>query len=290
MNPKEKVVEEEELDEEHLEEENLEDEEDYLDNDELDEELSDNDDISVEDEAKMMGWISKDKYHGPEENFVSAEEFVRKGKEELPVMKHTVNKLTRELAEQKRVFDAAQKFQEKAHIRELKKLKEAKLEAVAGGDTEEYERLEKEEDELNDMALPSSEKQVNPNGLTEEDKNIMDTFAENNKWFVENKDLGIEMQAAFTVIESKHPAADLETKLKLSKERVKTLNPEAFGNPNRRKPGNTEGGTPPRNKGSGGKTYADLPDEDKKACDEFVRRGTMTKKKYLKMYDWPEEK
>jgi hypothetical protein len=35
---------------------------------------------------------------------------------------------------------------------------------------------------------------------------------------------------------------------------------------------------------AGGKSYAALPDDAKKACDRFVKQGLMTKEQYIKDY------
>jgi len=252
------------------------------------------DDISVEERARAMGWRPKEEYGGNKDNWVDANEFVRKGEEELPVMRDTVRRLTREVVESKKIFEKAQRFQESAHKREvaayereLGRVRKEKLQAVELGDTDAYTRLEKEETELRSAApeVPAVEAKT---GLAPEVKAEIDKWAASNPWFMNDKELNVEMVAAFGVVENLHPAATIEDKLRMSRERVAKLHPAKFGNPNRARPGSVETGTA-RTTGRTGKTYDDLPSADKRLCDDFVRRGVMTREKYVKQYDWEEK-
>ena len=67
--------------------------------------------------------------------------------------------------------------------------------------------------------------------------------------------------------------------------RVKKQFPDKFKNPKKDNPPEVETGRASPQRESK-KTYADLPPDAKRACDQFVKDGTLTKEQYLEIYEW----
>ena len=51
----------------------------------------------TESRARAMGWVPKDQFRGPAENWRDAGEFVRRGEEELPILRERLRSTTREI-------------------------------------------------------------------------------------------------------------------------------------------------------------------------------------------------
>ena len=116
-------------------------------------------DPKLEDRAKRMGWVPKDKYRGPEDNWRSAEEFIAHGEAELPILRErnrkldeTVVGLTTKLddleATMKAFAEFSSKAEQRAQERALKQLRDEQRKAVEEGDTAAYDRIDKEIDTL----------------------------------------------------------------------------------------------------------------------------------------------
>lgn len=285
------IVEEEEV----LEEEDLEEEldEEASDEDTEDEEESEEDDLTIEQKARLMGWIPKEDYRKPPKTWVDAKEFVRRGQEELPVIRDTVRRMTKSLADKEKeiteltsTFDAALEFMEKQHNKKLKAIEQQKIEAVELGDSEAYKALTQEEKELLDDApkFKKAEKPKQEGTLTEDERATMDAWAAKNQWFKSDKDLTVEMTAMFGVVEQTNPDLTLPEILAEAKKRVIRLHPDKFGNPKRNIPGGAENGGGKRPAPKGARNYASLPPDAKAICDQLVKRGTITKEEYVKDY------
>src|SRR2546425_12464119 len=100
---------------------------------------SSNQQVSQEilDEARTDGWKPKEQFHGPEDQWVDAETFVKRGREINPILRKNNERLQREIADLRQKLDGTttslQRVQEyhakletRAYERALKDLKAQK--------------------------------------------------------------------------------------------------------------------------------------------------------------------
>lgn len=238
----------------------------------------------VEARARNLGWKPLDQFKGDEKDFIDASEFVRRGEEVLPIMKAANSKLEKQV---QRLEKTLEKFAEhhskteaRAYERALSDLEARQAEAVEANDHQAVKDITKE--------MVALEKEVAKPKVDEGDSADEDAF---NEWVAENpwfkKDKGLRAAAIGIAEEIKHEYSDSLKDQKRQRaevvERIKAEFPEKFTNPNRTRAAAVEGvGAGPK---STGKSYADLPAEAKKMCDEFVRdiKG-FSKEKYVKEY------
>lgn len=124
--------------------------------------------VALEKEAREMGWVPKDQFRGPEDQWRDADEFVSRGREILPIIKANSRKLLGELnatreelktlkgklttAEQTQkdlLEHQASEIKRQVEAK-LKDLRSQKLEAIEEGDHKLAARLEGEIDETRD--------------------------------------------------------------------------------------------------------------------------------------------
>lgn len=94
-----------------------------------------------EDRARIQGWRPKEEYNGPEDKWVSAEDFLKAGQERLPMLQQhnkrlsEVNRdLTKKLKQMEKVVDTLKGFEQRAYERALSDLKVRHEEAIEAGD------------------------------------------------------------------------------------------------------------------------------------------------------------
>lgn len=233
----------------------------------------------VEARARNLGWKPLDQFKGDEKDFIDASEFVRRGEEVLPIMKAANSKLEKQV---QRLEKTLEKFAEhhskteaRAYERALSDLEARQAEAVEANDhaavkeiTKEMVALEKE------VAKPKADE-------TDDGEEAFNDWKAENPWF--DKDKGLRAAAIGIAEEIKNDFKDPVKQRAEVVKRIKADFPEKFTNPRRTQAAAVEGvGAGPK---STGKSYADLPAEAKKMCDEFVRdiKG-FSKEKYVKEY------
>jgi hypothetical protein len=229
----------------------------------------------VTERAHNMGWTPKEQFKGDPEKWVDAAEFVRRGEEFVPFLKANNKALERQIKDLtktvKNLADHNAKTDERAYARALKDLKAEQAAAVAAGDVDAVDQI------TDEIAALATAKAAKPS----ESDDFGETFAAwkaENKWYDSDPAL---QEAAFGIAEKlrqegKTPAEQLP----LVATRIKQLFPEKFENPRRREAGAVEGGSTARRSGSKG--YSDLPADAKAMCDDFVKRGILTREKYIK--------
>jgi len=138
------------------------------------------------------------------------------------------------------------------------------------------EELDKELQQQQEVAKPDG----NP---------ILDTWIEQNSWYTKDEELGLEADVIAHQLGNTGRFTNDETGYKKLlnevEKRIKKAFPEKFSNPKKDELPEVEGGRPSPTKKSK-KTYEDLPQEARQACDEFVVQGLMTKDQYVSMYEW----
>lgn len=245
--------------------------------------------------ATRQGWKPKEEWEGDPERWTDAETFIKRGEEILPIVRANNKKLEEELSqlkqareEDKKVFEEFKEFQEEARKRaereykqELEAIKARKADAVETGDKAAFTQAEADEDRLRE-----ERQQRKPPEQPDQPKEHPDfqPWLKDNSWYNDSRvaralanDIALELGQS-TTLQGKDFFDAVAKQVKLEM-------PDLFENPNRKKAPAVEGagGGKPRPKG---KTYSDLPPEAKKACDDFVRKGFLTKEQYVADYDW----
>lgn len=239
-------------------------------------------DTEVEDKARKMGWTAKDEFKGDPAKWRDATEFVERGENMLPIVRATVKRQERELADLKKtVAEFAEyhnKTEARAYERALKELKTKQIQAVSAGDAEAFVQVDAEMAALHKEATEKPRITVPEPGVHPD----YPEWADRNKWIDTDPEMAAYAESYGEFIRKKGSKVEGAAFLDLIAKAVKKEFPEKFTNPRRSEAPSVEGSTPPIKKG--GKSYADLPKEAKDACDRFVSKFGVKRDEYVKQY------
>ena len=234
-------------------------------------------------EAKRQGWVPQDEYSGPEDKWVDADTFVKKGKEINALLRKDNDFLKREVAEMKSTMMEFKKFsadnEKRAYERAMSELREQKKEAISTGDGEKVLQIDDAIDEL--KTSRQEEKVARP---TNQPDATFIQWSEENKWYTTDAQLKSEADMIGEVIKRQNPLLIGTDFLEEVSKRVKKMYPEKFTNGNRARPSPVEGTTAPKASVRAGKGFNDLPPEAKAACQKFEKSGLLSRDQYLKEY------
>ena len=255
--------------------------------------------MEVEERAKTMGWVPKDDFKGDPERWTSAEDYVDKADNIMPIMRAQNKKYEEQLKNQSSVLESTKaelasmkktvdsivrvntKVSEREYERALETIRNEQAVAIENNDGDKFKELEADKDKLIEnkpekIVVEESKPDGNP---------AFDEWVVKNDWYNTDTELREYSDYMATVVSKANPqlyGADLFDTVK---DRVKATFPSKFENPNRQEPGAVDGGTNQgQNSGTGGSTYSDLPDDAKTACNQFVEDGLGKKKDYVDMY------
>ena len=245
----------------------------------------------VIDRAKGMGWIPEEEFRGDKKRWRPADEYVQRADEMLPIMKSQMTKyetkigtLEAKLESQAKTSEKLLKMSERvgqeSYERARKDITRQQVQAVADGDVESWQRFEDQKDEL------KPPEPITPEEPVEEPLNpAFKPWHDKNDWYLSDEDLTDFANMYSNKINpgGKMDAAELYAKVE---QKVKSAFPHKFANPNRANPSPVDSpslsGT---EQPTGGKTYADLPEDAKKQARVWVADGTFkTKEDYAKSY------
>lgn len=244
-----------------------------------------------ESEARQMGWRPQTEFRGDPGKWVEAKEFIRRGKEHLPIK---VSRLERELQESREANKTFAEFVEKSHKATVQKLeseinglKAQKAAAAEAGDTKAMlaadNALEGKREELASTKDAAPKPAAAPNAEPPE----VVAFYDRNPLVASDEDLHAFANGHVRTLMTKGVAlADALTK---TEDAMRRAYPEKFVNPRRSTTGAVEGGGAPAGGGAptNKRTYQHLPAEAKAACDKFCKQiPGYTKEKYLAAYQW----
>jgi hypothetical protein len=232
--------------------------------------------------ASKMGWTSREEFKGDPAKWRPAKEFLERGETMLPIMRKTVEKQERKIADlEKSIKEFAEyhsKSEQRAFERAYKELKDKQYDAVQAGDTQAFAAVDKEIAELQADSRPSI-------GDTKSGEHPdYAPWLEKNKWAEDDPLLSEEAEIQALYLRNKGSKLQGADFLDSVAKRVKERFPDKFKNPRRESAPSVEGSTPPARKG--GRTYADLPADAKAACDKMVKNYGIKKEEYVKNYDW----
>jgi len=238
--------------------------------------------------AMEGGWKPKDEYNGDPAKWVSAEEFNRRGElfEKIDYQNREIKEMKRAMKE---VLDHQGKIREQAYAEALKTLKTQKAQAVEEGDSKVFLAVEEQEEQL--KKAWATEKQEQKAQVRNGPSEVFTSFLMENSWYTKDqeqreyadktgiayaKKLGIQPGTATPEQES----AVLEYVVSKVKEKFSS----------QKKIQSVESGrggaqTQTSQQSSKGFKESDLSPTEKRAMDNYVRWGVMTKAEYLKSLD-----
>lgn len=227
--------------------------------------------------AKRQGWVPKEKYRGDPKRWVDADAFLKRGEEELPILRERLRRQDEQITEMQSTFaefsDYHTKTVQKQYQKAFNDLVKQQREAVESADTEMFDRTQEQMRELQDeySAVPVRKTQTQP--VNNEPNPVYVEWTERNDWYKSDEEATAYANAAADFIAKTKPNLVGTAKfLDAVKDEVVARFPNKFNNPKRNDPPSVEGGGIPANRGKK-KGYADLPASARATCDKYMKQG-----------------
>lgn len=259
----------------------------------------------VEARARRMGWRPKEEFRGPPDRWSTAEEFVARGENELPILRERNRNLDRQVEEATKsisdlktrmeqtgeVLSSMREMSLKAEERAYKKaradieteLRAKAAEADVAGVTEaqrKMEALDKEHEGAKVAPVVAAAKTEEASAKPRDP--VAEQWIRDNAWFTSDPEMNGAAQGIHTGMLQSRPDLSLAENLAETKRKIMMLYPNKFSNPNRDEAtavSQPSGNPPAPSNKNKKKTYADLPPEAKSACDKYVTQINSTKPK-----------
>lgn len=248
--------------------------------------------ISTEDRARQLGWHPQDEYMGNPDRWVDAETFIKRGEEELPLLRSNLKKIQADLARDREDFQKAAKEFREFHENAVKKaetdayekakneIERQKQAALESEDVVAYAKADKAAQELKaPQQHQPVQQQVNPS---------FESWQKQNSWYQEYPELAVEADnVGFNLWNSGKFQNEAQVYEEVSKS-IKRKYPHYFTNPNREAPpAVNEGGEPASARRTKARTFDNLPASAKESCDRMIRMGMIkSREDYAKNYEW----
>ena len=261
---------------------------------------NENDTEDLEGEARKLGWAPRDKWRGKAEEFVEAGEFLRRGREVLPIVRSQVDqtraeneKLRQELAATRADFDRRVKTTERMTERLLQQqqaqmvaeFEEKKRAAAATGDAKAYDAVVRQEQtaiaRAADVAKEAA-KDTAPPPQGQQPPPEVQEWSKKNEWFFRDRPLAMEAEALHVALLQEQPGLSLADNLERVTETIKQRYPQKFGGQQQastRERGFSavEGGSSSSRVGASSRErgWKELPSEARAACEQMLRNGRL---------------
>lgn len=243
----------------------------------------DHDDIAAsagktpEERATLRGWKPLDEFTGPKDKWVPAEDFLKRGEDEAPLLRANLKRLEEKFEKQSKTLlefaEHHRKTEQRAYERALKDLEARQTDAVKAGNLAEVKAITKE---MTELATDAKEKAPEASDGTVSD------FEKRNPWYTDNAKARLWAKGLSSELATQGLSAPAQ--LKEIERQVRTEFPDLFENERRGQASTVESKTAPARRG---KTMADLPAEARTICARFVKTiPGFTEAQYLKDYQW----
>jgi len=257
----------------------------------------------TETRARAMGWAPKEEFRGDPERWVDAETFVKRGEEELPIVRERLRTMTHKLTDLERKIQArdqtyAQTVQtlERMNTLALERQRQqieqaysaAQRAAVDQADGVRYEQLERDKelalrqhDELvNRVRAPEYVQQQMPQQpqqmpIAPHDVAEIETWKATNRWFNADPEMTFSANVEHQRLLRDQPGLTVRENLARVREYVAKRFPDKFGVDSRASgPVTVEGGTRIANGGrQRSRGAADLPADARAQGERFIKQG-----------------
>jgi hypothetical protein len=248
---------------------------------------------SVRREAREMGWVPKERFPGDPDRWIDADEYVRRGRERLPLIQAHNRRLENELRDTKGQLqalstkleeassaiealkevnsDANRRALQRSRADLLRQLRQAREDGRLDDEFDAQDKLSEVTAELREAEKKPAAREEKPVQAEQKIDPVFLEWVEDNPWFKSDDERrGFALGVAGKL--RKDPSyAHLVGRAFYDKvaERVEEL----FGDRRSSKvDGGTRTGGERSSGGSAGKSYADLPADAKEACDKQAAR------------------
>jgi len=289
----------------------------------------------IEAKARVLGWVPQNEWAGRPENWAPADEWLEKGYGNNQILRSlndklvgNVQNLETTVREQQAKLDEMgtvlhdiyaryERADAAGYARARAELEQQKRDAVAEADTDKYDQAEAKLKELEKHPPPAPKPAPKPIVVTPPapaiDPDIVQWEADNRFWFgkrTTNVQLQSFMDATDKMLVAQYQASGARPTatqhLDAMRDEVHKRFPELFDNPLRTAPGSVSRPSGDRLNGVNGRygrgekpgrSYNDLDQESKDACDRFCRtvkvfdeetgkERNFSREDYLRTYDW----
>jgi hypothetical protein len=255
-------------------------------------------------EARKYGWVPKEEFRGDTSEWRDAPEFVKRGQEILGFVRKENGKLKDKLAATEATLESFKKevdefkdYSEKARAqaetnaynRALAELKEQKKKAIELGDgatvVEIEDEIEKVHQERTTLTTKTKTPEADP--IRIQNQGILNAWiGDGNEIFAKDAEV-MQLANEYADVVRLDPKTKHLTGteyLEAVADKVREAVPHKFNNAARTRAAAVGSSSDAGRTTSKKKSYADLPDDAKKACDKFVKNGWLTKEKYVEDY------
>lgn len=270
-------------------------------------EIIDVTDVSVEQEARQMGWVPQDEFKGDKAKWVGATQFVEHGQKVMPILRKNnenlirdmsalrlqVNRLTKDLDGARQDLSTYQEFHQEELTRRMKETREQILQRLETAHEEnDSKAVAKLTGQLTDLSAAEQKTEQAVNGHDKDDERQPEqqldpdflSWAQANPKF--DHDEVFTFKAMGIAAEMRKEGLQSTLKGRAWFDEVdRRLNGEAAPSRGRQKVEGSSGG---RSNGSGitGRTYSDLPADAKAACDKFADKLVGENRAYKTVADF----
>jgi hypothetical protein len=258
-------------------------------------------------EARLFGWVPKEEFRGSEDDWVDAEVFVKRGKEINPILRKNNELLMKKLDEKAKEIDSIKasveefkKFQKESFERktaeyevQIAQLKSQKREAIAEGNgdlvvdiDDQIDSLKEAQREAKEAAKAKPEPEQ-PAQVSIPDDPELQGWLNKNTWFGNDIEMTELANTLGSSVRKQFPHLTSRAFLEKLDDKIREYMPNKFlGNKAKGSAVDSSGSV--RGSGSSSKkSYDNLPDDAKQACDRFIKNGWIkSKQEYVDSYDW----
>jgi hypothetical protein len=261
----------------------------------------------LEKEARIFGWVPKEEFRGDDSDWVDAEVFVKRGKEINPILRKNNETLLKKLDEKSKEIDSIKasveefkKFQKESFERkqqelevQIAELKTRKKEAIAEGNGDLVVDIDDQIDEIKEAQREAKAEANKPAPVAEpqaptipDDPELQAWFSRND-WFGKDDEMTDLTNSLGATVRKQFPHLSGREFLNKLDDKIAEYFPQKIlGNKSRGS--SVDSGSNVRgNSGSAKKSYENLPEDAKAACDRFIKNGWIkSKQEYVENYDW----
>lgn len=250
----------------------------------------------VTEKARMMGWIPPEEFKGDPSKHISAEEFVERGENLMPILKANNKKLIEELKQykaeidsQKTTMDKILKMQEKvAETAYNKAIDDIRIEqelAVESGNVKKWKELEAKKEKIE---KPIIEKNTNVNPI-KVDPEAQELLTANKYILMDQNIRNVAMQIELDIAKENPGIAGTKQHYQMVFEELHNIYPEKKihgvggqkSTPQTMLDGGSIRSVPAQSAKQG---FNQLPKDAKEAALKYEAQGLMTKEQYAKEY------
>ena len=243
----------------------------------------------VEDKARRMGWKPQEEYKGDPNRWTDAESFVKVGEERIPVMKENYRKLEDKYTNLEQQVKQQREYQEHMgkvqYERAMKDLEAQQRSAVEEADTEKFDQLRKQEEQIKVDYSPKESTAQQPQKPHE----VVD-WESRNTWYQNPTlaDKAVKLEHRIMEEEAFKQSQDYQYRPMNLADRLEEVSRrvQADFQPREqpRKLPAVEGARPAGSSKAPAKTWSDIEPDHLDAANTMVKSGLLSKAEYLKDY------